>query len=143
MSESLVDENMRADPRYAPYCMRCKGAVRMTRVSEREARCRCGASHVLRDTPEAAEQKPLGVGDEVTWCHVRKTRNTAQMTTRTGKIEAAAGDFALVKSRNGKAQWLAINSLRRAGQKTELTELFDVLRDEHRTNDDINGTHHT
>ncbi len=46
-SARFVDEKMLNDPSYAPYCMRCPGAVRMRRVAPREANCSCGAKHVI------------------------------------------------------------------------------------------------
>ena len=45
----IVDRNMRRDPEYAPYCGRCDGLVRMTRLGPCTAYHSCGASHVLEE----------------------------------------------------------------------------------------------
>lgn len=42
----VVDEKMRADPAYAPYCLRPR-CRRMTRVSPTRAECRCGSYHQI------------------------------------------------------------------------------------------------
>jgi len=45
---NMADENMRKDPKYAPYCMRCSGLQRMKRVAPTKAKCpRCGAVHEI------------------------------------------------------------------------------------------------
>jgi hypothetical protein len=42
----FVDEKMREDPAYAPYCLRPR-CRRMTRVSATRAECRCGSYHQI------------------------------------------------------------------------------------------------
>lgn len=43
----FVDDKMRKDPAYAPYCLN-GGCDRMTRVAPDKAECRkCGAAHVV------------------------------------------------------------------------------------------------
>jgi len=39
----IILGNVEKDPRYAPYCMRCRGLVRMRVVERHYWRCRCGA----------------------------------------------------------------------------------------------------
>lgn len=46
---SLVRMNAEKDPSYSPYCMRCRGLVRMRKVENFFWRCRCGAEHDERD----------------------------------------------------------------------------------------------
>jgi len=62
MAERLgfVDQKMRDDPDYAPYCMRCPGLRRMRRVSPTLAECPvCPAVHdIERDTPNDQAKTP-------------------------------------------------------------------------------------
>lgn len=46
---NMASDNMRKDPQYAPYCMRCRGLVRMRRVSLTVAKCKCGAVHEIKN----------------------------------------------------------------------------------------------
>ena len=39
----VILDNVAKDPYYAPYCMRCRGLVRMERVTLHYWNCRCGA----------------------------------------------------------------------------------------------------
>ena len=39
----IILRNVEQDARYAPYCLRCKGLVRMQIVDRHYWRCRCGA----------------------------------------------------------------------------------------------------
>ncbi len=51
-----ADDNMRKDPNYAPYCMRCKELRRMRRVDPLRAECRvCGGVHQI--TPNAENHR--------------------------------------------------------------------------------------
>lgn len=43
---SVVRENALRDPSYRPYCLRCRGLVRMRKVENMHWRCDvCGATH--------------------------------------------------------------------------------------------------
>lgn len=42
----FVDEKMKADPAYAPYCLQ-RGCLRMVRVSPTRAECSCGSYHQI------------------------------------------------------------------------------------------------
>lgn len=42
----FVDEKMKADPSYAPYCLQ-PGCMRMRRVSPSRAECSCGSYHEI------------------------------------------------------------------------------------------------
>jgi len=53
--KSVIRENAERDPYYAPYCMRCKGLVRMEIVAPYLWRCRCGARHDARTVKEKEE----------------------------------------------------------------------------------------
>lgn len=48
--KSLVRENAEKDSSYCPYCMRCRGLVRMKKIEEFYWKCKCGAVHDERDT---------------------------------------------------------------------------------------------
>lgn len=41
----IVRSNAERDPNYNPYCMRCRGLVRMQKVRPFYWKCRCGAEH--------------------------------------------------------------------------------------------------
>ena len=46
------------DPNYCPYCMRCRGLVRMKKVEDFFWKCDCGAIHDERNNlKEAKDQK--------------------------------------------------------------------------------------
>jgi hypothetical protein len=45
--DEILHRNFKKDPRYAPYCMRCTGLVRMIRTGEKTAKCKCGAKFTL------------------------------------------------------------------------------------------------
>ncbi len=47
----IILGNVEKDPHYAPYCMRCRGLVRMRVVERHYWRCRCGAQCDYRPTP--------------------------------------------------------------------------------------------
>jgi hypothetical protein len=53
MSGQMFAWQLRRDPDYAPYCMRCARLVRMVRVEPLYWRCECGAEH--DDRPRKAE----------------------------------------------------------------------------------------
>lgn len=42
---NIIRDNAERDPNYCPYCMRCKGLVRMVKIAFMHWRCRCGAEH--------------------------------------------------------------------------------------------------
>lgn len=50
---SQVATNALKDPTYCPYCMRCSGAVRMSKVEHLYWRHHCGAEHDERDSVAA------------------------------------------------------------------------------------------
>lgn len=39
--QEIVLRNVATDPYYAPYCLRCRGLVRMRRVERHYWRCHC------------------------------------------------------------------------------------------------------
>ena len=39
----IILDNVERDPHYAPYCLRCRGLVRMRRVTLHYWNCHCGA----------------------------------------------------------------------------------------------------
>jgi hypothetical protein len=45
MLNSAVRLNAEKDPNYCPYCMRCKGLVRMKKQAHMLWNCKCGAVH--------------------------------------------------------------------------------------------------
>lgn len=48
IGQMLVIENAKKDPNYCPYCMRCRGLVRMRKIEPFYWRCKCGAEHDAR-----------------------------------------------------------------------------------------------
>jgi len=57
----IIYRNATSDPHYAPYCMRCRGLVRMRKVAHLYWRCyKCPAIHDQREfVPEPASQAIL------------------------------------------------------------------------------------
>lgn len=53
--KSIIRTNAEKDPDYCPYCMRCPGLARMTKVKPFLWSHHCGAVHDER-TPEEKEQ---------------------------------------------------------------------------------------
>lgn len=45
----FVRINAEKDPNYNPYCIRCKGLVRMKKIEHLYWKCKCGAIHDIRD----------------------------------------------------------------------------------------------
>lgn len=45
MSISIIRQNAEKDPNYCPYCMNCKGNVRMRKRADFLWSCKCGAIH--------------------------------------------------------------------------------------------------
>jgi hypothetical protein len=45
------------DPAYRPYCLRCKGLIRMARVDWMLWRCTCGAEHDERTEAEVERDR--------------------------------------------------------------------------------------
>lgn len=50
--KSQVRVNAERDPNYLPYCLRCRGLVRMRKVADFYWRCDCGAEHDERSPEE-------------------------------------------------------------------------------------------
>lgn len=49
----VILRNVRRDPCYAPYCLRCQGLVRMCAIEQHYWRCICGATCDYRQhTPD-------------------------------------------------------------------------------------------
>ncbi len=64
------------------------------------------------------------VGDRVTWTHCRSNGRSIQFSTRTGKIVLCRHRDAFCKQdRNGRTEWVLYGRMRRAGQRTELTDI--------------------
>ena len=53
----VILRNVEKDPYYAPYCMPCKGLVRMRIVARHYWRCHCGAQCDYRSTADGSEEK--------------------------------------------------------------------------------------
>lgn len=50
----IILDNAEKDPTYAPYCLRCKGLVRMRVVERHRWRCGCGAACDYRALPPSS-----------------------------------------------------------------------------------------
>lgn len=75
---------------------------------------------------KAAPAPAFKAGDRVQWTHVA-ARNSGErrqigFTTRTGKIVTLGNGSALVRMRNGRTERVRLNSLRKEGEPSELTE---------------------
>lgn len=69
----------------------------------------------------------LSADDQVTWTHTRSEGKGIRMTTRQGKITSITDDIATVKMRNGRTYNVHVSNLRKLGEKTSLTQLFENL----------------
>lgn len=57
--KSIILTNALKDPNYRPYCMRCRGLVRMEKIAPLFWRCKCGAEHEEK-IPAVPSQLPNG-----------------------------------------------------------------------------------
>lgn len=57
MSISIVRQNAEKDPNYCPYCMNCKGNVRMRQKADFLWSCKCGAVHDERWSLEKCNEE--------------------------------------------------------------------------------------
>lgn len=64
--EAQVISNAIADPTYCPYCLRCKGLVRMRKIAPFYWRCVCGAEHDARSLVKASPTPPASPPAPVT-----------------------------------------------------------------------------
>jgi hypothetical protein len=71
----------------------------------------------------------FSVGDQVTWMHSSSNGCRLRFSSRQGKIVELYknGIGATVKLRNGRTQDVLLKMLRKAGEKTELTKLFEEI----------------
>jgi len=67
-------------------------------------------------------------GDKVTWTHVtHRGGGGMSFRTREGTVTAVHAHLADVKMRNGRKDCVLIDRLRKAGEKTEVTQIFETL----------------
>jgi hypothetical protein len=69
----------------------------------------------------------LKSGDSVSWMHARSNGSSIGFSTRNGKITQINGGLAFVKMRNGRVENVWLKQLRKDGEKTELTEIFEDM----------------
>lgn len=67
------------------------------------------------------------VGDKVTWAKCVSNGYSMRWSTREGKIARLCGPMAYVKMRNGREVNILTSLLRKAGEKTFVTELFEDM----------------
>lgn len=68
----------------------------------------------INDSPESG----FGVGDRVTWTHVRQSGSGFAFSTREGKISEVGKRACRVKTRHGKYEWVAFGELTKYGETT-------------------------
>lgn len=78
-------------------------------------------------TTSTARSTKLCVGDEVTWTHCTSNGHSMGFSARQGKITGINGGLAYVKMRNGRETYVLVTSLRRKGEKTQLTEMVEEM----------------
>lgn len=71
----------------------------------------------------AAGSAVFRCGDEVTWTHCRSNGRSIQFTRREGRIVEVGKVIALCKRHRATAEWVRIDRLRHAGDRSELTDL--------------------
>lgn len=74
------------------------------------------------------QQQEFSVGDKVTWTHTSSSGKSISFKTRRGVITELTQRVATVKTPNNRQLTVFLSQLRHAGQKTQLTEMFDSLR---------------
>jgi len=69
----------------------------------------------------------VNVGDSVTWMLIRTHSGGTSFSERVGVIERLQNSMAFVRMRNGRRLWMSVADLRKEGEKTEVSELFDRI----------------
>lgn len=67
------------------------------------------------------------LGDNVTWMHCISNGSSMRFMTRRGKVIKLRGKTAYVRMRNGRRVDVHVSELRKRGDKTELTDLTEML----------------
>lgn len=71
----------------------------------------------------------MKVGDKVTWTHCSTRGRTLSMRLREGVIEELSGCKAIVRKSGGRRESVAIARLRSPGQKSQITEFVEIIRE--------------
>lgn len=80
----------------------------------------------------------LKVGEQVRWTKTSVRGRSFSMALREGTVVAVDGSRVQVKTRRGRAQWLAASAVQRAGEETEIGRTVRVMREAARREDGWN-----
>ena len=78
----------------------------------------------------------IQIGDKVSWTHVSTSSRTISMKLREGTVIKINNGIATVKpvARNSRATQVDIRRLRLEGQKSQIMEFVEAVREAHRGN---------
>lgn len=83
---------------------------------------------------EGRNQLPsLTPGDKVQWTHVSQRGCTVSMVLREGTLEAIDGALAIVRTASNRQVQVAVARLRLTGQRSQIDEFVEGMREAHRT----------
>ena len=71
----------------------------------------------------------IKVGDKVSWTHTSSSGRSISMSLREGVVVEIGPKFAKVKTSSKRIVELALSSLRVRGQKSEITEFVENMRE--------------
>lgn len=80
----------------------------------------------------------LKIGEQVRWTKTSMRGRSMSMELREGTVVAVDGDRVQVKTRRGRAQWLAASAVQRAGEETDIGRTVRMLRESARREDGWN-----
>lgn len=80
----------------------------------------------------------IQVGDKVSWTHVSMSGRALSMSLREGTVIEINDDIATVKpvARSSRATQVDVRLLRLEGQKSQITEFIEAVREVHHGNTD-------
>ena len=71
----------------------------------------------------------MRVGDKVTWTHCTSRGRTLSMRLREGVVEELDESKAIIRKSSGRRESVAIARLRLPGQKSQITEFVEIIRE--------------
>lgn len=68
-------------------------------------------------------------GDTVHWTHASKRSQSVTMQRREGEIVEVDDRKAKIRKANGRTIWVALKRLRKPGEKSQVTEFVEAMRE--------------
>lgn len=75
----------------------------------------------------------MNPGDKVQWTHVSQRGRSVSMTLREGTLESIEGELAIVRTSANRQVQVAVKRLRAIGQRNQIDEFVEGIRDAHRS----------